>query len=285
LIKIICQGGLGNQLFIWAAAHFLAEKYEELIQITYLARDSASINIELAPLLPLCKHQISVKNDPRLSYFINFVDILSYRLPVSRACLRRMFGITDYVNPHENIEIGKYKPRIIRGYFNNNELVESVLPLIEEELKAYICKLNNGEEVKKFGAIHIRRGDYLLAPEIHGILSFSYYMLAMNPKLKYIIFTEDSKDCENLIRSSPQILTIIDGKTHTAWKTLALMTTAKEIITANSTLSWWAGRLAANNGTKVYIPFPWNRNGYSNQQALISKSFSTLKPIYDEVQN
>ena len=38
------------------------------------------------------------------------------------------------------------------------------------------------------------------------------------------------------------------------------MTRGGTLVTANSTFSWWGGRLALAGGAKVYIPSPWLNN-------------------------
>jgi len=144
-----------------------------------------------------------------------------------------------------------------------------VLPLIEE--------LNQTESV----SIHVRKGDYLLHPysEYYASLESAYYNNALAalhenlPQLKIFVFTDDPKWVkENLALPLPY--TLISGvQTTSMYEDFQAMLSCKHHIIANSSFSWWTAWLSEREGKKVVAPKEWFKNGPSDTADLIPNSW------------
>jgi hypothetical protein len=102
MIRIECSGGLGNQLFVWAAAHELSQIYEEKIQIFYYYPENRIElrRFELQTLLENCRHGISAKNSKSASFLMRLLDFMG-KYPKCRALVVNLLSID------ENSEIRK----------------------------------------------------------------------------------------------------------------------------------------------------------------------------------
>jgi hypothetical protein len=149
------------------------------------------------------------------------------------------------------------------------EYYSSVLSLIEE--------IKTSESV----SIHIRKGDYLLHPysEYYASLESAYYNNALAalqenlPHLKLYVFTDDLKWVkENLALPIP--FTLISGvQTRSMYEDFQAMLSCKYHIIANSSFSWWTAWLSAREGKKVIAPKQWFKNGPTDTQDLVPKSW------------
>jgi hypothetical protein len=282
MIKLFCQGGLGNQLFIWSVAHILVKKYGEPVQISYSISNQTNRHVELEPLKSNCKHKISIKNERYLGKYLSLVDVIAFRFPLLKNRIFEFLSIDDYANPYENVKILRKPPRIVRGYFQNNDMVDEAIPDVHSEIKMYRDQLVSSRECSNLGAIHLRRGDYLLAAGTHGILTFEYYKRLLGDNQRYLLFIDDHSEltCND---SDIRILDVIDSKKASPWETLAMMSLSAEVIMANSSLSWWAGKLASMEGFLVYMPFPWNKEGHLYQRNLMCAKFTIVTSDFREV--
>jgi hypothetical protein len=145
----------------------------------------------------------------------------------------------------------------------------NILPLIDE--------IKQTESV----SFHVRKGDYLLHPytDYYASLESAYYNNALAalqenlPQLKLYVFTDDPKWVkENLALPIPY--TLISGvQTTSMYEDFQAMLTCKYHIIANSSFSWWTAWLSARDGKKVVAPKEWFKNGPSDTADLIPKSW------------
>jgi hypothetical protein len=117
--------------------------------------------------------------------------------------------------------------------------------------------------------IHVRRGDYLNLPSIYNTVHPAYYSAALQymksfrPALNTWLFSDDNEAAYAWISMLVHINRVVDTpKDIPPGEVLTLMSDAQQLITANSTFSWWAAAagLAKNPNISVTIP-----SKYSNQ--------------------
>lgn len=281
VIKIVCQGGLGNQLFIWAAAHQLNKIYGDSVEITYLDNSKPIIMRELYPLLEFCSHEIRISQSRSLGRQLDWLDRVVFKIPNLRDWHIYKRILDDYSNPHLELTESNSKPLCVRGYFQNNKIVDTNSVSIFSEIKAYFDKLNLPRISQNYGAIHVRRGDYVKSRNYYGVLTNSYYKKLICSEMEYVLFVEDRNDVKDFERLH-NIKRVVDSDEASAWETLALMHFAKELHMANSTLSWWAGKISTEQPKRITMPFPWHNEGYSFQELLISPNFELKKADYEK---
>jgi len=120
----------------------------------------------------------------------------------------------------------------------------------EEEIKAIF---RQGIEPLDQVAVHIRRGDYVGNPFYVDLMETTYYeqAMALFPDAQFLIFSDDIKWCKEKFGHYHKNIRYSEGKTDV--EDLNLMAGCRGIITANSSLSWWAGYLAPY-ATKIVAP-------------------------------
>lgn len=258
------QGGLGNQMFQYAAgrAKSLREGVPLLLDTTwYNSQDLRSLgitkfNIEAQIASPAEISAVSKSNFldgyfQNESYFNDAADVI-----------RKDFQLKDQGDP---------------------------------KLKEWLNKIQKENSV----SLHIRRTDYL-APKhqtIYRQISLEYYKAA----LKYIqgevgavqvfVFSDDIEWVKkNLIIPSDIAVEYISDKGFSPEQELFLMSQCSHNITANSTFSWWAAWLNPNLEKIVVTPKKWFFDSKENRESEIIPSswiqidvpeVTVLMPVYN----
>jgi hypothetical protein len=114
--------------------------------------------------------------------------------------------------------------------------------------------------------IHVRRGDFLHAAERHRPPAMAYYERAMgqvrkriaNPR--FFVFSDDWPWVRRHFTAGDLVLVDCNSPEAAAAE-LMLMAACRHHIIANSTLSWWGAWLAARPGQIVIAPDPWFHRG------------------------
>lgn len=116
-------------------------------------------------------------------------------------------------------------------------------------------------------SVHIRRGDYLVHPDIYGTINLEYYKKAMEyvrqrrENVHFYVFTDDIPwTKENFMGNDITVIENIGGDLLTNNLDMALMAECKDNIIANSSFSWWAAWLNNNQNKIVIAPRIWEAN-------------------------
>lgn len=174
---------------------------------------------------------------------------------------------------------------LLEGYWQGEKFFENVKEELKQKLKfknedklekLFLEKINYGFRTI---TIHARRGDYLVGNHFIDLSTTNYYKNALdlvfnklkdkdgiieNPKI--IIFSNDIEWAKEYFKwiNLPMVVQFENNGTI---EDLYLMSRCQNIITANSTYSWWAAWLN-NNPNKIIIqPKQW----------LVTKDIDELK--------
>lgn len=302
-MKILARGGLGNQLFQFCFIHGYAGKYKK-IEIEIIPDYKAAIDrpFELEPLLNHCNHvYLGDINLSRAKYKFK-LRIIRIRERVVFRKFTNLIPVLDKMELHEKTPFVFSTPKRrlakidlpINGYFQHWRFVENVWPIIQEELNGVLsCYLRDleGRKIlgKKYIILHIRGGDFLPLSEIFGVLSPSYYLKALEHvkktipnEYRIIVVTND----DNFAKKFMQIIEINDfeifsSENFTPWETLAIMSTATVVISANSTFSWWGGYLCMKKGGMCIVPDTWYKTfGKKSSMALGHPDFVIITELF-----
>lgn len=281
-MKIVnITGGLGNQMFQYAFALSLKEKFpleDVYIDIshynTIFFKHYKGINLhngfEIEKVFPNANIPVAgCKELLKLSYYIpNYILSRLGRklLPVRKTEMVLSFSDTYSYLP----EVYKSRSCYYEGYWQNIRYFEGIKdklmnvfahPEPNEYNKTMIQELSSRESV----GIHVRRGDYLSEPDYRGICNINYYKRAINrlkeedKKYSFYIFSNDIKWCtENLepLMDGYNVLYVTGNKGKKSCWDMFLMTYCKNLIIANSSFSWW-GAFLNKNVERVIAPCPW----------------------------
>ena len=286
VIRVLANGGLGNQLFIWNLAHNLENKYRRKIEIIYPASGTNRV-CEILHLTDYCSHQIKVTESNKLHYAFAVLERINRKSSVMARLLTQIFSISQTNLPSEIFEHSSKPPRFIIGYFQSPSFVEETIDLYRSELLiATKTAAENSEywnsDVTKTKMLHIRRGDFISTKANVGLLSIEYFASKVKTGEKVIIFTDAKKD-DPEIKGSFSHSVIFGSDLLDTWTSFSLLSHASHLIASNSTFSWWAGFISLMRGGIVTAPNPWTRTTIYGEHYLETKGFSVSPSQFVEV--
>jgi hypothetical protein len=273
------QGGLGNQLFIFAMAHYLEEEFDLDVVLTF-KRDKHNEGHRdnyLEEFLENCTHNITIKDGSMLNRFLRIIDKIDSLSPSTARSLKLLSKFVDFHEPEEFKSPNLRRSRIIRGFFQSSELVDQVWPKLRAEFAKTIQleheRMINNMEISElrnqdeYQCIHIRRGDYLENSKTIGVLSEEYFRRNASSEMRTII-TTDTFD-ETSFGAEFSNLVLLNQNAINPVQAVAIMSYSNRLIMSNSTLSWWGSRLALENGGSVIAPRPWFISREANSRHIL----------------
>lgn len=284
-IRVWLSGGLGNQIFQFAAAKALSLKLnkELILDISHFAHNQSPTGVKRQFELNL--FQIS---DPMYStnsakrFFAR-----EYTVKVVPNFILDKLGIHVEKSPFHFSPIQMSKTKIsLRGYFQDPTYFCSHESKIRTEfstlrfesvtflnLRSAICSAP--ESV----CVHVRRGDYITnakSQAFHGSPDLSYYartiqtFLNNGNKYSFFIFSDDVDWCKEHLSFIPNCR-FVSGDGLTSAETLLAMATCHHFIISNSTFSWWASWLGLNPQKRIFAPKNWTNELLTNSLSLGKK--------------
>ena len=274
MIVVKLMGGLGNQLFQFAAAKNLAiknkvqlavdvsEYSDKQVKENYTQRsfDLALFNIDAVVLKP--------------GAFDFFFDVPKNELDkLWNKLKKRWSGYTFYwdynlvFQPHF---FDNKDNTYLDGYFQSEKYFKEIRTLLLKEFTSNISvdrylidQIQRGESV----AIHFRRGDYEKSSQTtrnHGTCSIDYYKKAIEKagllinKPEFFIFSDNIPWVKEQLSDLPFTFYFVEHKGERAHiYDFEVMRRCKHQIIANSTFSWWAAWLNENKDKMVIAPEKW----------------------------
>ena len=271
MIKVRLSGGLGNQLFQYAFAYSL---FNNGYDVTL---DSSGFNVDAAHNgLELDEYDLKLAVSNRISV----MDRLKYRVAANNKYLAK---IIQGVNIERSYGFDPQMMRppansLIAGYFQNEkyfkhhrtELIqEFMLPL---NLRSSIGnQINLIKEYPGITSIHVRRGDYLLHPEIYGVCNKDYFHRAIclindkYPDTKFFFFSDDMSWVKKNFSHSNFLFAEANNSPK---QDLYLMSLCSHHILSNSSFSWWGAWLNHSVYKTIVAPIRW----YANDELNLSVS-------------
>lgn len=261
------MGGLGNQMFQYAAARALADRWgvdvlfdpryvRRKAQHTGLAIDAFAIRAQEAPV----------------SVLAGFPE-WQYKLTrAARHWLGPLGGVFHECQLGVDPRFMLQKPgTLLSGFWQSEAYFESAATRLREDFvlatpwpNAAQALAQEMAEVPSVG-IHLRRGDYVsnaLAAQRHGVCSADYYRKALAwlseevGDVRCFVFTDD----EPWVRANiplPAQTVYVSGLKLRPEHDLVLMSRCQHQIIANSTFAWWGAWLNTSPNKRVVAPTPW----------------------------
>ena len=281
MIIIRIQGGLGNQLFQYAAGRCLAEKlYTECkLDLSSLHKNQLrQSDLNYFSFEPLIATKKEIKQ------FVFFPSLYRH----SPALFSKL-GKNIYREPHYHFDENFYRiknPVYLDGYWQSEKYFKPLEVLlrkeltIKHELVSHLAGSTKEWSSKETIAVHIRRGDYTQQKiqDYHGTLSAGYYNNAIDALAAkfnnpfFCFFSDDIKWVkENINIQYPH--EFISGYTKSAIEDFYLMSQCKHNIIANSSFSWWAAWLNNHPGKMVIAPRQWFNNANLDTKDLTPENW------------
>ena len=263
MIIVTIIGGLGNQLFQYAAGRAVALKHG-----TRLRLDLSGFPHYPRPYL-LDRFRIEAREaSPAELQLAAGAGTSGASTPMRR--------IVEH-GPTFHPEILESGPHLyLQGYWQSPRYFEAIAAQIRADfqprhpLSPAAQAAASSMQAPGSVALHIRRGDYVTHPganQVHGVTGLDYYQRAMAAiegriaSPRYFVFSDDLAWAREHLRSrhplrfvDPHDSALDPTRDH---EDLILMSQCHHQIVANSTFSWWAAWLNPRPDKQVIAPTRW----------------------------
>jgi len=281
-IFLLSKGGLGNQLFVYAYAHELGIKTErQIVILTNWHNRNQHRDFQLEELSKLCEHKINFTKNRYLYTTLSFISKIQFRSGTNLDSILMKIGIFQERNLPLT-EASMMQTIFVEGYFQDLKNY-SHIQLFVSEIKNYVATF----EVllpSTFSAGHLRRGDYMSEVDNFGILDPIYYEDLVKEGGAIIICTDD-RDRALKHWGHIQNLTIFGPDQLSPWMVIAVLSEAKKLFMANSSLSWWAGLIQLTNGGTTFVPQPWFKSFDEMDNRMVADGMIVKRAIWMKQQD
>ncbi len=287
------MGGLGNQMFQYAAGRRLAHLHQTTLKldVSYFSGQPDA-------------------NAPR-SYRLGHMNVQeSFAAPEeirrlggpssdiqSRWILRLLRGVIKQRPASLLTETqGNFCPEILNapkdaylvGYWQSEKYFHDVGNLIKSEFRVKSMLTGANAEMaaaissQQAVSIHVRRGDYASNPTtnlFHGLCSLDYYAAAVAkltevvPDPHFYVFSDDPEWIISHLRLDYPTTYVTHTGPDEEHEDLRLMTLCRHHIIANSSFSWWGAWLCDFPGKIVIAPRKWFNDPGVTTRDLIPESW------------
>ena len=283
MILVRLMGGLGNQMFQYAAARGVA------------FRNNTELKIDTRLLDDNRKREHSI-------YTHRDLDLGIFRAELQHATVREVEYFNGRQYPHipgkivnkirqalrgNNLVVERsksFEPSILKlgdnkcmvGSWQSEKYFEDICGLVKEDFKFKQTVLpvsgSLRDEILSVNAVcvNVRRGDYVTSRIYSrdiGALALSYFQKGISICLEkldnphFFIFSDDIEWCREHLRiSAPASFVLHEHAGAKFGNYLQLMSACTHFLISNSTFSWWAAWLGEKKGSLVLAPSQWARN-------------------------
>ena len=285
-------GGLGNQMFQYAAGRALALDFSQPLRLDISGFHGYGLHqgFELLRVFS-CPAEIATESEVR--------SILGwqYAAGIRRILARQAFSAFRskglVVEPHyhywpgiKNIQRDCY----LSGYWQSEKYFLDAASVIRADfafklsleasntvLAEQICKVNSV-------SLHVRRGDYASNPKTtatHGLCTLDYYQAAVRyvservEHPQFFIFSDDIDWVKGNLKVDFPCQYVDHNYGDKSYNDMHLMSLCRHQIIANSSFSWWGAWLNANPDKIVVAPKKWFVNE-NNTADLLPQGWVSL---------
>ncbi|WP_303784432.1 alpha-1,2-fucosyltransferase [Azovibrio restrictus] len=270
MVVIRLVGGLGNQMFQYAAALGLAVQQGRVLRLDVSA-------FEAYRTWP---YQLDCLKVPQDLY-----TGTPLAGPVSRSLrdrvLRKLKGGYSfregvYQEPHFHFDPEFFsltgEEILLDGYFQSPRYFEGAEALLRERFQPRGALTETATRwAAKIDAspcsvsLHVRRGDYLTATAsaVHTALDRGYYDRAValmqdlvGPRAEFFLFSDEPDFIAQVFVDLPRAH-VVRSDPSAPWEDMFLMARCKHNIIANSSYSWWGAWLNPSQDKRVIAPARW----------------------------
>jgi hypothetical protein len=267
-------GGLGNQMFQYAAARRLSLQHG-----TTLGLDLRWFSAQDLRSLDLMHLQVEAERPGADDLLPGLAPDWTgasrrTRLRLGLAARRRGWRLLTDSTPgvFDASVLAAPDRSILVGYWQSQRYFEDVAPTLRHELAPRQPLSHDAAvvaaEIRDAGGVslHVRRGDFTkdpLSQRTHGVCSPDYYRDAMSQlddrlgRPVYYLFSDDPDWVEENISHRRTRMVSSPKSTWPAYEEMALMSACRAHIVSNSSFSWWGAWLGADPDKVVVAPARW----------------------------
>ena len=267
MIIVNLTGGLGNQLFQYSFARYLARLNKCELKLDVSSYKSYEWhNYSLSPF-----NVDEIFATPEECHYFKGTG-----LTIFQKIHRKIFNL-NYLLVEDSFQFNpKYKlwnsPGYVSGYWQSEKYFKEIESELRNQFSILIPASKKNQVIidqmqrENSVSLHIRRGNYVNVNhvnKIHGTCSLNYYNSAVaiisskvtNPK--FYVFSDDINWAKDNLYLNFETIFVDINDSKTDYEDLRLMSNCKHNIIANSTFSWWGAWLNSSNNKIVVSPNIW----------------------------
>jgi hypothetical protein len=297
MVIVRLLGGLGNQMFQYAAGRQLAAFHQTELKLDvsfyrYRGQDHTYRNYGLRHL---SVHPMFAQRE----------EIVAIQGTPTAIVLRIASALNRRLNPFfrepffSETQVGPFKPEIwstprdvyLDGYWQSEKYFSDISGTVRREFAVrHELDVQNGEMAARIRdtqsvSVHVRRGDYVSDPTIsliHGTCGLDYYLRSIHVIADqvvhphFFVFSDDLVWAKENLRLDYPTTFVDHNNSDTCYEDLRLMSLCRHNITANSSFSWWGAWLNANPTKVVVAPKRWFRDASRDTRDLFPDGWITM---------
>ena len=266
------SGGLGNQLFQYAAAMRISGAGGHSIILDDSSYLRNKDRVEQLSKLGITKGKAPDWIRATTKLPMRLVAILVraglYKLVAGRKThWIRNYSPNHRINPTHGV---LYDYIILEGLFQNNDNVSPIITKLSDDLLVLKRRKILRQTWQPTIAIHVRLCDYIAHPTL-DVCDSSYYQRAISfckrrlPAARFILFSDNCVAAKEIIKKSD--IEVFTGKSDI--ECFYAMSECDHFIIPNSTFSWWAARLQNTAQKIVVMPKFWYRSARADEVDMV----------------
>ena len=291
-IYFLIRGGLGNQLFQYAAGLYAEQRWG--IPVRFHVREDDG---EHPRLFMLDQFMVT-----RPMYPVRYLDRHLYygsrqkgiKKTIRRACgVRVIDESSQYEIEPQLLAPPTERKVLLRGCWQSKDYLNRQVGKLRSEFRlrheptgSNAAQLANIKNTDCPVSLHIRRGDYRHFTANGGILlPLEYYHAAIRSvharfrNAHFFVFSDDLEWARKHLPAGLPASFVAGNGEALAYEDLRLMSACKHHIIANSTFSWWGAWLNPDPGKTVIMPKLW-MGAMPTPDGLIENGWETLPSKY-----
>lgn len=297
MIIVRLTGGLGNQMFQYAAARSLADSRNTVLKLdtTVLEVDSDDCtprsymlgHFPIGASVASSREVAEILGDEKnilYSAASLFCRAISSAGATPRSYNERYFSFDPaFLNLPDNTYLA--------GYWQSEKYFLNIRDIIKREFTLLSpLDIENNEVANLINttssvSLHVRRGDFVndaKVNRVHGVCTSDYYRRSIEKivdlvgEIHLFVFSDDpSWVSENYVFPCPATV-VKQNPSREAHKDLWLMNLCRHHIIANSTFSWWGAWLSSGPDKVVIAPERWFNDPSLDTRDLIPSDWLRL---------
>lgn len=280
------QGGLGNQMFQYAAGRNLALKLNcpLIVDLSWFnGQKERPYKLDAFSI----KCEKIVKGNSNFSKVGEKIEKLKNQFRHKKGG-RRLFLEKKFSFDEDYLKLTE--PPYLEGYWQTEKYFKQHEEEIRKDFQLREALSQDRQKTaeliktKNSISVHIRRGDYVTnksANQHHGTCSAEWYANMMARMTEYVadpvffVFSDDPDWAKSNLPCHWQTLFVEPSQDGCDEQDMALMSLCKNHIIANSSFSWW-GAWLCNTENKVIAPARWFANETMDTSDIIPAHWEKL---------
>ena len=291
MIIVRIMGGLGNQMFQYAAGRRLAATHNTILKLDISDFKDYNLHDYCLPVFKI-QELLATPEETKL-----FKEPESSSL---KKIFKKIWGCPNKLGiTHIRENQYHFDPKILTmhdtvyldGYWQSERYFSNITDIIRAEFTVKFPQTGKNMELAQqitsceSVSLHVRRGDYVTDEKtktIHGTCDLDYYARCierLSEKVHrpcFFIFSDDPEWTERNLKIPHPVTFIAHNGPKKNYEDLRLMSQCRHHIIANSSFSWWGAWLGQHQDTIVYAPKRWFNSPSFHTQDLVPEAWARI---------